>query len=617
MAPCEERGWELNESVVVIRGMKAGTIRFRVRNSKSCLANFTTRHDHQYNNNIMQFQKIMLFVALGLTLVMIWQSWVEFQQQYHPANGQQATQNAGNAESGTTGSTNLSEDVPDAPEVTSAQVSSTEGVEPVVEEVSSSGQIVNITTDMFNVQIDTQGGDIIHVELLKHPVSVDTPDQPFVLMHRDSTGLFVAQNGLIGKGRDYPNHNVLFSASQLDYQLGDEEYINVVLKWAAPDRVEYEKIFRFERDSYRIDIDFQVSNNSDQPWEGFVYGQLKQTEIVQPGSMGFLGRLPSYNGAAIYTEEEKYEKIDYGEIREEVLDRTTPDGWVSMLQHYFVSAWLPSGSDSYQLYSGVSDNNAKPQYRIGYKTTQPVLIPAGETGVINTALFVGPKEQVRLDEQGVTGLKLTVDYGWLTPVANPLFWLLNKIYGMTQNWGWAIILLTVLVKAIFYPLSAASYKSMAKMKKLQPRMATLKERYSDDKAKFQQEMMKLYKAEKVNPAGGCLPVLVQIPVFISLYWVLLESVELRQADFMWWLNDLSLPDPYFVLPIIMGASMIAQHFLNPAPVDPIQKKIMMALPFVFTIFFLWFPAGLVLYWVVNNLLSIAQQYYITRKYQST
>jgi YidC/Oxa1 family membrane protein insertase len=211
-------------------------------------------------------------------------------------------------------------------------------------------------------------------------------------------------------------------------------------------------------------------------------------------------------------------------------------------------------------------------------------------------------------------LKLTVDYGWLTPIANPLFWLLENIFSFTQNWGWAIILLTLLVKMVFYPLSAASYKSMAKMKKLQPRMATLKERYSDDKQKFQQEMMKMYKAEKVNPAGGCLPILVQIPVFISLYWVLLESVELRQASFMLWLQDLSLPDPYFVLPVVMGVSMLAQHFLNPAPVDPIQKKIMMALPFVFTIFFLWFPAGLVLYWVVNNLLSISQQYYITRKY---
>ncbi len=330
--------------------------------------------------------------------------------------------------------------------------------------------------------------------------------------------------------------------------------------------------------------------------------------------MGILGRLPSYSGAAIYTESDKYEKIDYGELREETVAKSTPIGWVAMLQHYFVAAWLPTGSDNYQIYSRVNLNAPSPQYTIGYNTTQPVTVAPGESGSLSTVAFVGPKEQHRLDAQNVEGLKLTVDYGWLTPVADPLFWLLDKIYGFVGNWGWAIIILTFLVKLVFYPLSAASYKSMAKMKKLSPRMATLKERYADDKQKFQQEMMKMYKEEKVNPAGGCLPILVQIPVFIALYWVLLESVELRQAAWLGWLNDLSLPDPYFVLPIIMGASMLAQHFLNPAPVDPIQKKIMLALPFVFTVFFLWFPAGLVLYWVVNNLLSIAQQYYITRKF---
>ena len=558
---------------------------------------------------------MMLFAALGLVLVIIWQSWVEFQneRQAHPSIDSTIASNGTNAR--------LSEDVPDAPKVVATQDSNnTDVVESVVEAALSRGRIINVTTDLINAQIDTQGGDLIRVELLKHPVSVDTPDEPFVLMHRDAPDLFVAQSGLIGNDREYPNHNVLFSATQFEYQLGDavngKSGLDVKLSWTAADGVAYEKIFNFKRDSYRIEVDFRVTNNSDQPWVGFAYGQLKQTEVVQEGSMGFLGRLPSYNGAAIYTEQEKYEKIDYDEMREGVLNVTTQDGWVAMLQHYFVAAWLPAGSENYQLYSGVNNNTAKPQFRIGYKTTQPVTIPAGGVGVVNTALFVGPKEQARLDEQNVKALKLTVDYGWLTPIASPLFWLLTKIHGLVQNWGWSIILLTVLVKAIFYPLSAASYKSMANMKKLQPRMATLKERYTDDKPKFQQEMMKLYKSEKVNPAGGCLPVLVQIPVFISLYWVLLESVELRQADFMFWLNDLSVPDPYFVLPIIMGASMIAQHFLNPAPVDPIQKKIMMALPFVFTIFFLWFPAGLVLYWVVNNLLSIAQQYYISQKYQS-
>ncbi len=565
---------------------------------------------------------MMLFVALGLVLVMIWQSWTEFQRERSVAGVPTAERGAdGSVPGAAVPRVNLTEDVPDAPEIT-ANIDSA-GADAPVDEVGAAedagaadGRIIQITTDLVNAQIDPRGGDLIRVELLKHPVSVDTPDIPFVLMHRDNPSLFVAQSGLIGQDREYPNHNIEFSASQFEYRLGDDQNLDVVLTWSAPDGVDYEKIYRFQRDSYRIEVDFRVTNNSDQPWTGFVYGQLKQTEIEQEGSLGFLGRIPSYNGAAIYTEEDKYDKIDYGEIQDETLNMTTVDGWVAMLQHYFVAAWLPMESDYYQLYSGVNNKTPKPEYRIGYKTTRPVTVHPSQTGVIPTAMFVGPKEQVRLDRQNKNGLKLTVDYGWFTPLANPLFWLLSKIYGVTLNWGWAIILLTVLVKAVFYPLSAASYKSMAKMKKLQPRMATLKERYSGDKQKFQQEMMKLYKQEKVNPAGGCLPVLVQIPVFIALYWTLLESVELRQADFMWWLNDLSLPDPYFVLPIIMGLSMLAQHFLNPAPVDPIQKKIMMALPFVFTIFFLWFPAGLVLYWVVNNLLSIAQQYYITRKYQS-
>jgi YidC/Oxa1 family membrane protein insertase len=390
-----------------------------------------------------------------------------------------------------------------------------------------------------------------------------------------------------------------------------------VLNWTAPDGVAYRKVFSFNRDSYRINIDFEVLNQSDSDWSGFFYGQLKQTEIKQAGSMGFLGRLPSYSGAAIYTEEEKYDKVDYSEIQEGPLNLSTKFGWVAMLQHYFVSAWLPEGSSNYQIYSGASSNTSQPEYRIGFKHTDPVMIAAGQQGNVSTSLFVGPKEQKRLRKLDVEGIVLTVDFGWLTPVADPLFWLLEKIHSVVKNWGWAIILLTMLVKLIFLPLSAASYKSMAKMKKLQPRLATLKERYGDDKQKFQQEMMKLYKTEKVNPAGGCLPILVQIPVFIALYWVLLESVELRQAEWIMWFKDLSLPDPYYVLPIIMGVSMLAQQLLNPAPVDPIQKKIMTALPVVFTVFFLWFPAGLVLYWVVNNLLSIAQQYFITKKYANT
>ena len=560
----------------------------------------------------MQFQRIMLFVALGLTLVMIWQSWLEFQARYNNSDGQILTDDG----AVTPGGTSLDE-VPDAPPVnnqTASTVPAVEGTVPVVKHSRSSSQVIRVSTDLVNAEIDPQGGDLVRVELVKHPVSVDTPEIPFVLMHRDDIDLFVAQSGLIGLDREYPNHNVQYTSSQTEYIMGDNNGLDVTLNWTAPDGVAYQKIFYFSHDSYRIEVSFQVTNNSDTQWTGFTYGQFKQTEIEAAGSMGILGALPSYSGAAVYTEQDKYEKIDYGEISSGPLNIVTPSGWVAMMQHYFVAAWLPVDADSYQFYTGISSDANKPQYRVGYKSAVPVTIPPGGSGQLNSVLYVGPKEQKRLDEQGAKGLKLTVDYGWLTPVANPLFWLLEKIHGFTNNWGWAIIILTLMVKLVFYPLSATSYKSMAKMKKMQPRMATLKERYSGDKQKFQQEMMKMYKTEKVNPAGGCLPILVQIPVFIALYWVLLESVELRQANFMGWLNDLSLPDPYFILPVVMGVSMLAQHFLNPSPVDPVQKKIMLALPFVFTVFFLWFPAGLVLYWVVNNLLSITQQYYITRKF---
>lgn len=560
----------------------------------------------------MEIQQMILFGALGLVLIIIWQSWGEFQQQHIAANAPpiDATQRIdanGNPSKPQVG------DVPEAPALPTPAGQNIETQQTALVG-QPSGELITVTTDLVRAQIDPQGGDLVRVELLRHPVSVERPDEPFVLMQRDGGNLFIAQSGLIGANRQYPDHGVTYSTAALNYALGDDDNLAIVLDWRAPDGVAYQKVFRFQRDTYRIEVDFRVDNRSATSWSGFVYGQLKQTEIVQENAMGFLGRLPSYNGAAVYTIEEQYDKIDYGDMRDAPLSLATKSGWVAMMQHYFVAAWLPSGADGYQFFSGVGNIASNPQYRIGYKTTQPVSVAVGAQGVINTALFVGPKEQKRLSQQHAEGLLLTVDYGWLTPIADPLFWLLSKIHGVVNNWGWAIVLLTLLVKAVFYPLSATSYKSMAKMKKLGPRLKTLKERYGEDKQKFQQEMMKLYKTEKVNPAGGCLPILVQIPVFIALYWTLLESVELRQADFMLWIQDLSIPDPYFVLPLIMGASMLAQFALNPAPVDPLQKKIMMAMPIVFTVFFLWFPAGLVLYWVVNNLLSIAQQYYITRKY---
>jgi len=353
-----------------------------------------------------------------------------------------------------------------------------------------------------------------------------------------------------------------------------------------------------------------VDNRSGSEWSGYVYAQFLRTQVVQSRGF-FLDVVPSYLGGAIYTPEDKFDKIDFSDMVDADLNKKVDSGWIAMLQHYFVGAWFPQGDGPFQFYSKVINEVGGPRYNIGYNTLRAETVPVGATGKLALKMFVGPKEQVRLKQQA-EGFGLTVDFGWLTPLSVPLFWILDKIHGVVNNWGWSIILLTCLIKLAFYPLSAASYKSMAKMKKLQPRLKTLKERYGDDKGKLNQAMMEIYKKEKVNPLGGCLPIVIQIPVFIALYWMLLESVEMRQAPFILWIHDLSVKDPYFILPLLMGASMLGQQFLNPAPIDPMQKKIMMAMPIVFTFMFLYFPAGLVLYWLVNNVLSIAQQWYVNK-----
>ena len=559
----------------------------------------------------MDAQRAVLLIALALVLMFLWQAWLEHERAKTPTLAP--------APVAETAPTPAAEQgvVPEAPvesDVAPAAGAPAAAVQPML---AGAEQIV-VETDLVRAVIDTMGGDLRRVELLAYPVAVDRPGDPFSLMKDDGADIFIGQSGLIGSGREYPTHKVQYRAQQPEYRLANgQDSVRIPLSWTAPDGVEYEKVYTFHRDRYLIDIDYRVTNASTDEWSGYLYAQFLRTEVSEDrGGLGFVQALPSYKGGAIYTPEERYEKIDFGDMRDADLERNTASGWVAMLQHYFVGAWLPQAeAGPYQFYSRVIDGGQRPRYNIGYKTLQSVRAPPGGTTAIATQLYVGPKEQDRLKEPA-EGLILTVDYGWLTPIASPLFWVLNTIHKMVGNWGWAIILLTVLIKLVFYPLSAASYKSMAKMKKLQPRLKTLKERYGDDRQKLNQAMMELYKKDKINPLGGCLPILIQIPVFIALYWVLLESVELRQASFMLWLNDLSVPDPYYVLPIIMGASMLVQQLLNPAPLDPIQKNIMMVLPVVFTVFFLWFPAGLVLYWVVNNLLSIAQQWYITRSLQS-
>jgi YidC/Oxa1 family membrane protein insertase len=559
----------------------------------------------------MDVQRAILLFALAFVLIVLYQRWLEFQMPDTPPAAQTAS-----GEATAPGDPDIP-DTPDAAGVPGAPGAVGEAPQVPEEEGGAevSGPHIQVTTDLMRLAINPTGGTIEELALLKHPVSVNRPDEPFLLMKQVQTekgpDIFTTQSGLIGKDREYPNHKTPYEAGRAEYRIGgDSDVLTVDLDWTAPDQVRYTKRFTFTRDSYDIKIDYLVDNRSATPWTGFIYGQFLRTHIV-PDRGFILGAVPTYLGGAIYTHEDKFEKIDFDEMHKTPLKRTVSDGWVAMLQHYFVGAWFPRDDAPYSFYSRVLNNPVNTRYNIGLNSLTPVTVAPGETGQLGLDLFAGPKEQERLAEKP-QGFDLTVDYGWLTPVSAPLFWVLDKIHGAVGNWGWAIILLTCLIKLAFYPLSATSYKSMAKMKKLQPRLQTLKDRYGDDKAKMNQAMMEIYKKEKVNPLGGCLPIVIQIPVFIALYWVLLESVELRQAPWELWINDLSIKDPYYVLPILMGASMVAQQLLNPSPLDPMQKRIMMALPVVFTFLFLYFPAGLVLYWLVNNVLSIAQQWYINK-----
>jgi len=472
-----------------------------------------------------------------------------------------------------------------------------------------SHKIIRVKTDVFNLVIDTKGGTIRQVDLPTYPISIDQQDKPFRLMSDTPSNYFVAQNGLVSEKNlalKAPTHNVIFSAEQTDYVLLDgEDEIKVDLHWQTAG-LSVTKTYTFRRGSFIVELQNTLNNTSGQDWQGFQYVQLQRNQIEENGS----AFIYTYMGGVIYTDKERFEKITFDDMFEKNVDRGNTGGWLAMMQHYFLAAWVPDKTHHNQFYSRtLKDDN--PKYILGLKS-ETLTIPDQTQKAFVSQLYVGPKLQHDLEALSA-GLELSVDYGVLTFLAQPVYWLLEFFHDIFGNWGWAIIFVTISIKAIFYKLSEASYVSMANMRKLQPKLVSLKERYGEDRAKMNQAMMELYKKEKINPLGGCLPILVQIPVFIALYWVLLESVELRQAPFMLWINDLSIADPYYVLPLLMGASMFIQQKLNPAPLDPIQAKVMMMLPVIFTAFFALFPAGLVLYWVANNVLSIIQQWIITKR----
>jgi YidC/Oxa1 family membrane protein insertase len=457
---------------------------------------------------------------------------------------------------------------------------------------------VKVRTDLYVADISLQGGDITRLELVRYP---DTEDKTknFILFDNGQRHVYLAQSGLIGDG--LPNHKTLWKVAGGDQALKDgEQQLEVRLEASGASGVRLSKTYVFHRDSYQIDLLQEGA-----PAGTYAYYQMTRDGKPAEGHGGsMMMGVTTFTGPAVYTEAEKYQKVDFGDIlkNKAKFAQKANDGWLAMVQHYFVTAWLPPVGTLREFYMR---NVGEDLYSAG------VILPVGADGKSAIALYAGPQEQKKL-ESIAPGFDLVVDYGWLTVIAAPLFWVLGAIHKLVGNWGWAIIGLTVLLKLAFFPLSAASYKSMAKMRVLTPKLVKLKEAYGDDKQRLNQEMMALYKKEKVNPLGGCLPVLVQIPVFIALYWVLLGTVEMRNAPWLGWITDLSVKDPYYVLPLIMGATMFIQTKLNPTPPDPIQAKVMLFMPIMFTGMFLFFPAGLVLYWTVNNLLSIAQQWQITR-----
>jgi YidC/Oxa1 family membrane protein insertase len=478
----------------------------------------------------------------------------------------------------------------------------------------ANGTTINVETDLVKAEINTMGGDLRRLELKQHR-DVEDPKRNFVLFEQRPDHVYVAQSGLIGG--DLPNHRTAYTASSTQYKLADgTNDVEVRLEAPPVNGIKVAKVYRFHRGTYLIDVAFEINNGSAAAVQPHGYVQFLRDDKAPAGDSSMV---PTYTGVAVYTEKEKFQKVPFKDIEKGKVPypKTSTDGWIAMLQHYFLAAWLPKNGTQREFYTRHVDNGL---YTAGVVVPAPVVQP-GATATLDIPLYAGPQEQDKLAKLA-PGLDLSVDYGWLTIIAVPLFWVLSWIHGFVGNWGVAIILLTVMIKLIFYPLSEASYKSMGKMRVLAPKLQRLKEQYGDDKQRMQQAMMELYKTEKINPLGGCLPIVVQIPVFISLYWVLLASVELRHAPFILWIHDLSRPDTLFgvwfgmpvgLLPILMGATMIIQTRLNPEPPDPVQAKVMKIMPIAFSVFFFFFPAGLVLYWLVNNILSILQQWNINRR----
>ena len=565
-----------------------------------------TRFQAPAASTTMDNSRLFLFAALVFVGMLMWQQW---QIDYGP-------QPVSSSESIPAVDGNITEqgvpadDLPEqADELSPGTVTDSSTATGEVSPTLPQQQLVTIDTDVVRAMIDTRGGVLRSLKLKKYPTSLEQPDDWLELIHSDSDSVYIVQSGLRNKEEKAPTHYSTYRTDQTEYELADGQDELVVPMYWTQDGIKVVKSYHFRRGDYLIDVRHRIENGSAQEWQGSEYRQIQRSRPLETSRL-----LYTYTGSVYYNEEAKYEKVDFDDMEDAQLKLESTGGWIAMIHHYFLSSWIPGQDETNLIYTIANTRRNPSTYTIGLRSANRV-VPVGGSSEFVSQLFVGPKIVQRLEEIS-PGLDLTVDYGVLTFLSKPLYWLLAWYHGFVGNWGVAIILLTLTVKAVFYKLSETSYRSMAKMRKVSPRLKTLKERYGDDRQKMNQAMMELYKTEKINPMGGCLPILVQIPVFIALYWALLESVDLRQAPFIFWIKDLSVMDPFYVLPIVMGVSMVIQQRLNPPPPDPIQAKIMMALPFVFTIFFAFFPAGLVLYWVINNVLSIAQQWVITRRIEA-
>ena len=563
----------------------------------------------------MPVEQLRPILLIGLAVVgfLLWQEWQEAYgpgARREPAPAVRDTPSArdlpraGETRRGDAPSAPEAARTPDVPSAADVPVTAAQPAPAAPTSPAADADVVTVRTDVLAVRIDPRGGTIWQVSLTRYPIDIEEPDRPFVLMDDRAGLVYVAESGLVGASA--PNHHAVLSAERSSYELAPgTDRLDVRLHWQDENGVRIAKVFEFARDSYEIGVRYEIDNQSSLPWTGQAYGQFRR---VPPEDSGGLGTIYTYTGAVLSSPDKPYEKIDFDDMESEDLDREVRDGWMAMIQHYFASAWIPERSVAARYYTKALPSR---EFLAGF-VGPAVTVAPGTSGETRLKLFAGPKVQDRL-EAAAPGLKRTVDYGWLFFIAQPLYVALEFIHDYVGNWGWSIILLTFLIKLAFYHLSAASYRSMARMRKLSPKIQTLRDRHSGDRQKMNQAMMELYKKEKINPLGGCLPIVVQIPVFIALYWVLLETVELRHASFIFWLKDLAAHDPFFVLPLLMGASMFLQQRMSPTPPDPIQAKVMMFLPIIFTGFFLFFPSGLVLYWLVNNLLSIAQQWAITKR----